>query len=141
MYEETYRKLPNAPPLDAPQQTLFGPSRKPLQVVGQCQMTLASKGRSSSQQVFIVKGLRSKLLGLPAIRAFSLATRLNETVAESTPPLSATYIHDRFMKTLQGLGNLGEEYKIKLKPGTTPFALFTPRRVALPLRERESQRN
>ena len=82
-----------------------------------------------------MKGLRSNLFGLPAIRTLSLATRLDETVAESTPPLSATYIHDRFRKNFQGLGNLGEEYEVKLKPGTTRFALFTPRRVALPLRE------
>ena len=120
-------------------QILCGPSRKPLQVVGQCQMTLASKGRSSSQEVFVVKQLRSNLLGLPAIKALRLATRLDETTTEFTPPLSATYILDRFKKIFQGLGNLGEEYEVNLKPGTTPFAFFTPRRVALPLRERVAE--
>ena len=35
----------------------------------------------------------------------------------------------------QGLGNLGE---IRLKPGATMFALYTPRRVPLPLREKVS---
>ena len=86
--------------------------------------------------MFIVRGLRSNLLGLPAIKALNLATRLDETVSQSAPPLSERYIHDRFKKVFQGLGNLGEEYKIKLKTGATPFALFTPRRVALPLREK-----
>ena len=32
-----------------------------------------------------------------------------------------------------GLGILGEEYKIHLRPHAQPFACHTPRRVALPL--------
>jgi len=35
-----------------------------------------------------------------------------------------------------GLGNIGEEYTIYLKPDAMPYSLFTPRNVALPLREK-----
>jgi hypothetical protein len=35
-----------------------------------------------------------------------------------------------------GLGNLGDEYQIKLKEGAVPYALFTPRNVPIPLREK-----
>ena len=136
MCEGTYRELIDTPPLYTPRQTLCGPSRKPLPVLGQCKLSLSSRGRSSCQQVFIIRGLRSNLLGLPAIKALNLATRLDETVSQSAPPLSERYIHDRFKKVFQGLGNLGEEFEIKLKTGATPFALFTPRRVALPLRKK-----
>lgn len=38
--------------------------------------------------------------------------------------------HPRLFKRL---GELKGEFKIKLKPDSTPFALTTPRRVALPL--------
>ena len=49
------------------------------------------------------------------------------------------YIHKRFLKLFQGLGNLGEEYEIKLKLDATPFSLFTPRHVLLPLREKVNE--
>ena len=96
-------------------------------------MELAYKEVSSSQQPFVVEGLRSNLLGLPAIEALNLAVRLDEATTKPTS-LSQEYILERFKKLFQGLDNLGEEYHIKLKPGAEPFALFTPRRVPLPLR-------
>ena len=134
----TYRKLPDAPPLNTSDKVLCGPSRKPLQVLGWCQRDLTHKERSSREQLFVVKGLKSNLLGLPAIKALNLAVRLDETTAEPAP-LSASFIHGRFQKIFQGLGNLGDEYEIKLKPGATPFSLYTPRRVPLPLREKVAE--
>ena len=136
---ETYEKLRNAPPLNTPQRILCGPSRKPLKVLGQFDIDLVHKKVLSGQQIFVVEGLRSNLLGLPAIKALNLAVRLDEATSETTcTPLSSSYIHQRFKKLFQGLGNLGDEYHIQLKPGATPFALYTPRRVPLPLRERVS---
>ena len=138
--QETYEQLRDAPPLNTPEKTLCGPSRKPLKVRGQCQMQLTLKVASSKQQVFVVEGLKSNLLGLPAITALHLARRLDETRV-NTPPetLDAAYIHQRFKKLFQGLGNLGEVFKIQLKPGATPFAIFTPRRVPLPLKKKVSE--
>ena len=132
--QETYKTLPGPPQLSTPARVLCGPSRKPLQVLGQCRVNLTHDGKSSCQQVFVVKGLRSNLLGLPAIKA----TRLDETTT-TTAPLCSKYIHERFRTVFQGLGNLGEDYEIKLKPGANPFALFTPRRVPLPLREKVAE--
>ena len=132
---ETYRQLQDAPPLNTSQRTLCGPSRKPLKVVGQCSVNLTYNDRSSKQQLFVVEGLRSNLLGLPAITALDLARRLEETTVETPSLPSSTYI-TRFKNVFQGLGTLGEEYEIKLKPGATPSALFAPRRVPLPLREK-----
>ena len=83
--------------------------------------------------MFVVKDLKSNLLGLPAITALKLAARLDGT-SSSTTPLTTPTIHNQFPKLFQGLGNLGEEYEIKLKPDAKAFALFTPRRVPLPLR-------
>ena len=103
--------------------------------MGQCHLDITFKGRSSSQQVFVVKDLKSNLLGLPAITALKLAARLDET---SNTPLTAAIIHEKYPKLFCGLGNLGEDYQIKLKEDAVPFALFTPRRVPLPLREKVS---
>ena len=36
----------------------------------------------------------------------------------------------------EGLGTLGEEYKIKLKEDVTPYSLYIPRNIPLPFREK-----
>ena len=35
-----------------------------------------------------------------------------------------------------GLGNIGEEYTIRLREDAVPYSLFTPRNVVIPLREK-----
>ena len=42
-------------------------------------------------------------------------------------------VADKFLSIFQGLGNFGERYTIKLKPGEKPHAIYTPRHVAMPL--------
>ena len=85
--------------------------------------------------MFVVIGLRFSLLGLPAIQALHLMKRLDDTTMELFP-LTTSNIRERFPELFQGLGNLGEEYHIKLKPGAKPLSLYTPRRVPLPLRKK-----
>ena len=80
----------------------------------------------------MVDELKTNLLGLPAITALHLAARIEETHTE-------TDITMHFPKVFKGLGNLGEEFVIKLKPDAKPYALFTPRHVALPLRPQVEQ--
>ena len=125
----TYQQLPDAPPLSTPSKVLCGPARKPLQVLGQCEIDLSYRERSIKQQLFMVAELKSNLLGLPAIQALNLAARFDET-ADITP-LTAPSIHKQFPKVFQRLGNLGEEYEIKLKPDATLFLLFMPHRAQL----------
>lgn len=67
------------PYLHAADKVLLGPSRQPLEVLGQFKCDLSYKGRCSQQQAFVVKGLRNNLLGLPAITAFNLAARVDMT--------------------------------------------------------------
>lgn len=76
--------------------------------------------------MFVVNGLQTNLLGLPAITALNLAARVDAT----SHPETETEIHQRFPKVFQGLGNLGEEFEIKLKPDAVPYSLFTPRHVS-----------
>ena len=45
----------------------------------------------------------------------------------------ATRIHNSYPDLFIGLGTLDEECKICLWPRAQPFALYNPRRVALPL--------
>lgn len=91
-----------------------------------------AKGRSTNQDVYVVAGLTQSLLGLPAIVAMGLIHRVDEvTVTQTETDIKAAY-----PAVLQGLGKLKEPYHIELEQEATPYALSTPRRVPLPLREK-----
>jgi len=49
-------------------QRLCGPDCKPLDVLGTVNLTLTLNNKSCTQQTYIIRNLRSNLLGLPAIR-------------------------------------------------------------------------
>ena len=77
------------PKLNTPDKILYGPSRQPL-------------------QVYVVKGLKTNLLGLPAITALNLAARIDTTAHDEIP----NDIRKRFPKVFEDVGNLGEEFTI-----------------------------
>ena len=130
---DTYHSLQNVE-LSKPEKILSGPSRKPLKVIGQFQGHFVHRTKQTSQSVFVVKGLKTNLLGLPTITALNLAVRVD--VITNIPEKD---IPKQFPSLFQGLGNLGEEYNIQLKPTAKPFAIFTPRHVPLPLRTKVQQ--
>ena len=126
--EETYQRL-GRPELQQPSKVLFGPARQTLDVIGQFAGTLKWHNHTSQHTVFVVRGLRNNLLGLPAIISLQLLYRVN-SVDEGND------VRKRFPKVFSGLGNLGDDYIVKLKEGAVPYALFTPRNVPIPLREK-----
>ena len=79
-----------------------------------------------------MKDLQANLLRLPALIALKLLCRV-DTVTKGK---SEDNIIKHFPKVFEGLGNIGEEYTIQLKPNAVPYYLYTPRNVALPLREK-----
>ena len=72
--DDTYRQL-GLPKLDKPSKVLYGPAKRTFDVVGQFTATLEHERSNSQQVVFVVKGLRNNLLGLPAIIALQLLYR------------------------------------------------------------------
>ena len=131
--ESCYQKLSHPTPLNTPDRVLCGPSKQPR---GQCNLQLSFKGRVCKQQVFIVKGLNNNLLGLPAIISLNLARRLDKT---STTTSASEDVHQHYPSLFLGLGNLGDDYEIKLKPDATPHVLYTPRHVPIPLRAKVTE--
>lgn len=123
--EQEYKKL-DQPPLSPAKCALYGPSRQPLQTAGQFTGKLRSKNNTAMQQVFVVKCLKTNLLGLPAITALKLAVRVDSTTLD-------TDWRKDFPSVFQGLGNLGDKYEIHLNTGAIPYSLFTPRHVPIPL--------
>ena len=132
--EQTYKSLKEPQLLD-PEKVLYGPSRQPLKTLGQFWGSLSYRGKEAKQCVFVVDGLKTNLLGLPAITALGLAVRIDTTDTDA-PTTTLADIMKQFPSVFQGLGNLGEEYEIHLKPGATPHSLYAPRNVPLPLRSK-----
>eukprot|EP00731_Ephydatia_muelleri_P006180 Em0003g428a len=116
--------------LGQPSKILYGPGNQALNVAGQFDATLAYKGTHSHQTIFVVKGLKTNLLGLPALRALKLIARV-----DSVEQYEDT-IRQKYPKLFTGLGNMGVEYSIKLRPNAKPYALSTPRNIPLPLRSK-----
>jgi len=71
-----------------------------------------------------VKNLQKSLLGRPGIEGLDLISRINTLQGEEK--FVAMY-----SKLFKGLGTMSGEYHISLHEGAKPFALSTPRRVAL----------
>ena len=87
---------------------LYGPSRQPLRVVGQFMGKFSHEEKSTKQPVYVVRGLKTNLLGLPAITAINLAGRVDAINTEER-------IMEKFPTVFKGLGTLGGPYEIQLK--------------------------
>jgi hypothetical protein len=112
-----------------PSKTLYGPARHLLNVIGQFTADLSHRRRRAKQRVYVIRDLQANLLELPALIALQLLCRVNAVTSDDD-------IVRHFPKVFEGLGNIGEEYTIRLKPDAVPYALYTPRNVTLPLREK-----
>ena len=116
--------------LEKPNRLLLGPTCQcqPINVIGQFRGTLSHKEKATQETIFVIRGLKTNLLGLPAIKSLQLVQRID--VMEE----SKRDIERRFPKVFSGLGNMGDPYEIKLKEGARPYALYTPRNVSIPYR-------
>ena len=132
--KKTWQML-GEPALQPPNKQLYGPAQQPLEVLGHFRGHLSYRGREATHPVFVVNNLNTNLLGLPSISTLHLAVRMDALDV----PTTADIIKRKFSKVFHGLGNLGDEYDIKLQPDAKPYALFTPRHVPLPLRPKVAE--
>ena len=128
----SYRQLKGVR-LHTANRVLYGPDHTRLEVLGQFSPTLGVKERRTQQIVYVVKGLKSNLLGLPAIQALQLLTARLGTVQEQS---YRDKIISEYPGIFQGLGTLGEPYEIDIDPEAKPYAIFSPRRVPYPLQNK-----
>ena len=102
-------------------------NKTPLDVKCEFTACVTYSNRSVEQTLYVVKGIQNNLLGLPAIKALKMLAKveaIQKTILEQYPSLFIC------------LGTLLGEYNIKLKPDAKLFALYTPRNVPFPLREK-----
>ena len=106
---------------------LVGPAHQSLETLGQVSAHLTHGQLTTKQTLFVVKGLHQNLLGLPAITSLHLIQHVGEMASPDD-------LQSKFPGIFSGLGTFGEEYNIQLKEGAKPYAEFTARGIAIPLR-------
>lgn len=132
--ESEYAACKNFPPLQLTDKALYGAGMNRLSVKGKFTATLTNSRQNnvSIQDVYVVSGLKSGLLGRTASVALGLVARIDAT-------FSSEAVIERFPQLFRGLGKLNGEYEIKLKPEAKPYSLSTPRRIPLPLMSKVKQ--
>ncbi|UYV77093.1 K02A2.6-like [Cordylochernes scorpioides] len=100
-----------------------------LQTVGMFISTLRNGNYGIKEKIYVIRRLSEPLLSRRACELLNLARRI-EVVATRINPIK------EFPEVFEGLGQIGNPYEIKLKPGAKPYAVHTPRRVPIPLMEK-----
>ena len=113
-----------------PSRGLLGAGGAPLQVVGEANVCLESRRKSTSALVSVVQGARRNLLGRDQIWELDLLAIVNAISSEAFDPLK------QFPKLFTGLGKMPGVFKITLAEGTQPYRLFSPRPIPAGLREK-----
>lgn len=116
------------PELESAKKVLQGPGQTPITVRGKFTATIGTYSKSTTQEVYVVPGLKFSLLGRPAIQALGLVARVDTVALDSVKR-----VKERFPKLFKGLGKMEGEYKIELKADAKPFSISTPHRIPLPL--------
>ena len=78
--EEAHRML-EMPKLQKPSKALYGPTSTALRTLGQFTSTLSVNKKTSEETIFVVQGLKTNLLGLPAITSLQLE-HVDDTLAQ-----------------------------------------------------------
>ena len=114
--------------LNTPDRKLLGPSTQPLEVLG----SFNGQREELSSNHLCHQGTQKQ----PTRTASYHRSKPSLQTAHIADP---RYITQQFPNLFTVLGNLGEEFEIKLTPDAKPFALSTPRNIALPLRLKVKQ--
>ena len=107
--------------LTKPSKVLIGQANSHLSITGQFTEILSHKDIQCWHEIFVIKNLKTTLLGLPAITELQLVERLHN-VSFSTSPDG---VGESFPNLFSGLGTLIDEYKIKVCSNSKPYALHT----------------
>ena len=118
-------------PLERTKKKLYGPGKKEITVLGKFSTLMTYKGKTVTQDIYVIKDLEEPLLGRPAISALQLIEKVN-----AVSDKEAQYRRE-FPSLFSGLGNMTDAvYKIHLQKDCKPYAVTSPRRLALPLQDK-----
>ena len=92
------------PELERTKKVLQGPGQTPITVRGKFTATIGTDSKSTTQEVYVVPGLKFSLLGRPAIQALGLVARVDTVALDSVER-----VKERFPKLFKGLGKMEGE--------------------------------
>ncbi|GBO42515.1 hypothetical protein AVEN_85193-1 [Araneus ventricosus] len=109
--------------LEPPDNILCGPDRNPFKTLGKFNTNIEYKGKSCTEEIYVISNLQTCLLGKPALFSLGLGPNLNSICQISEADTKA-----KFPELFKGVGVMKGCYSIKLKPGAIPFAITSPKR-------------
>ena len=112
---------------------IYGPDRTPLQLEGRVVENIEFNGKSCLEEIYVVKGLQTCLLGKPAIKSFGLGPNISSAYVRKITSFNP---FAEFPMLFEGLGELKGNYHIELTDDVHPYALTSPRRIPIPLLEK-----
>ncbi|UYV66641.1 K02A2.6-like, partial [Cordylochernes scorpioides] len=107
---------------------LLGPRQVKLHVIGKFTALIEKDGRSIPGEIFVVPQLMQPLLSGKASESLNLIKRL-----QSIEKRNSLNPFEEYPKLFTGLRTLQGSYTIKLKDESQPHAIYTPRRIPIPL--------
>ncbi|CAB4035810.1 Hypothetical predicted protein, partial [Paramuricea clavata] len=119
---------------------LMGPCNYKMNCIGTFTSQLRHEDKTTTEEIFVVKGLERSLLGRQAAHSLNL---LNCVDALNSNEMKES-AKEKYPNLFTGLGQIkDQEYDIKVAHEATPFAITVPRQVPIPLRitKNGTQRN
>ena len=116
--------------LNTDHQKLYGPDDKPITTLGFFTAQLRNKFYEIDERIFVISGSTALLSRRASVR-LGLVKFLGEVSNNSTSV--TTKIVNQHQDLFKGLGKLETEYDIKLAPNVTPYSVYSPRRIPLPM--------
>ncbi|UYV77098.1 K02A2.6-like [Cordylochernes scorpioides] len=104
------------------------PRQVKLHVIGNFTALIEKDGRRIPGEIFVVPQLMQPLLSGKASESLNIIKRL-----QSIEKRNSLNPFEEYPKLLTGLGTLQGSYTIKLKDESQPHAIYTPRRIPIPL--------
>ena len=124
--DKLHKKIRDGP-LKPATRPLIGPSQNPLTVLGHFVTKHESKDRTTTDTIYVVKNLRTPLVGRPAIQKLQLISWIKNVVWDKTQ------VTTQFPELFEGLGRISGNYRIQLEGNAKPYSVHTPRRISIPL--------
>lgn len=116
--------------LEPSDRKLTGPSGERLDIKGVCNMNFKYGKESCEDKLYVINKVKSPLLSLKLCEGLKIIQRINFC---KEVQVSTVNIGSEFPELLGKLGCLRGEYEIKLREGSKPSAIYTARRVSIPL--------
>lgn len=116
--------------LQQPDRPLLGPDGRHLDVVGSFAATLRYKDRQFDTTVYVLHNVATPLLSRLASTQLGIVARL-DAVSDAKQAIKQQY-----PRLFRGLGCMREPHRIQLKPDAQPYAVYTPRRIPIPLMQK-----